>query len=129
MKYLKNEKGLTLLETVIAFAAVITLVTAFTGALIVGMQSEEEMDQLDIASSMASTIIEFYDGEVADVEEWDNQETYSKGDILYDDDKIYISRSNNNNAAPNPGDNWLKIEEDPAIEIEDYESFFNDIYN
>ncbi|GEM_PF-2906441 len=53
-----NQKGFTLIETVVALVLVLLLVTAFSGAMTVGLQREVETDNSLKASSLASSIIE-----------------------------------------------------------------------
>jgi len=59
LKILKEEKGLTLIETVVALALLLILFAAFAGAMVVGLQSETEVDKRLAASNLASSIIEY----------------------------------------------------------------------
>lgn len=58
MNYLKNQQGLTLVETVVALVLILLLVTAFAGAMTVGLQREVEVDISLKASSLASSVFE-----------------------------------------------------------------------
>lgn len=56
---LKNEKGLTVIETIIALFLVGILVAAFSNALVSVLRSEVEIDKRLKASSLASGVIEY----------------------------------------------------------------------
>ena len=55
---LKGEEGLTLVETIIALVLMLVLMAAFAGAMVVGLQSEVEVDKRLEASNLASGVIE-----------------------------------------------------------------------
>jgi len=59
MVYLDNEKGLTLVETIIALVMVVVLAAAFAGSMSIALQREVEVDNRLDASNLASSIIEF----------------------------------------------------------------------
>jgi prepilin-type N-terminal cleavage/methylation domain-containing protein len=59
MDFRKNNKGLTLIETVISLTLVAVLATAFAGALVVGFQSETTSNNLDKAVKMAAASLDF----------------------------------------------------------------------
>lgn len=54
-----NDSGLTLIETVIALSLVVILATAFSGSMVVGLQSETTSDNLDYSSNLSSSIFDF----------------------------------------------------------------------
>ena len=58
MVIIRNEEGLTLVETIIALVLMLVLMAAFAGAMVVGLQSEVEVDKRLEASNLASGIIE-----------------------------------------------------------------------
>lgn len=59
MNFRKNNKGLTLIETVISLTLVAVLATAFAGAMVVGLQSESTSDNLDYSTNFSSSIFAF----------------------------------------------------------------------
>jgi len=87
MKYLKEQRGLTLLETILALGLVLILVAGFTRAMTTGLQSEIEVELRLKASNLASGIIEFL-GEGNNLENivWDNDEKEYIDKIVYIDE-------------------------------------------
>ena len=71
MIFLKNEEGLTLIEAIIALVVMLILVTAFAGAMTVGLQSEIETEKRLLASDLASSVIEYL-GEDENLREYVN---------------------------------------------------------
>ena len=59
MRKLRQEDGLTLIEVIIALVLLFALVGAFAGAMLVGLQSEAEVDIRMEANNLASAIIEY----------------------------------------------------------------------
>lgn len=59
MNFRKDNKGLTLIETVISLTLVAVLATAFAGAMVVGLQSERTSDNLDYSTNLSSSIFAF----------------------------------------------------------------------
>ena len=59
MRILRCEEGLTLVETIIALVLMLGLMAAFAGAMVVGLQSEVEVDKRLEASNLASGIVEY----------------------------------------------------------------------
>ena len=59
MRKLMQEDGLTLIEVIIALVLLFALVGAFAGAMLVGLQSEAEVDIRMEANNLASAIIEY----------------------------------------------------------------------
>jgi len=59
MMTLKNEKGLTVIETIIALFLIGILIAAFSNALVTVLRSEVEIDKRLKASSLASGVIEY----------------------------------------------------------------------
>ena len=57
-KIIKDDSGLTLIETLMAMAMLIVLVTAFTGAFVFGLQGEVDVDQHQAAGALAENIME-----------------------------------------------------------------------
>ena len=55
---LEEDKGLTLIETIVAMTMLLILVAAFTGAFVVGLQGEVNVDQHQAAGSLAENIVE-----------------------------------------------------------------------
>lgn len=90
MKYLKEQRGLTLLETILALGLVLILVAGFTRAMTTGLQSEIEVEQRLKASNLASGIIELLgEGDTLKnliSEEEDDPEDYQLDLTLYIDD-------------------------------------------
>jgi len=60
MKYLKDQRGLTLVETIVALVLVLLLVAAFAGALTAGLQREIEVDHSLKAADLSASIIEYF---------------------------------------------------------------------
>lgn len=60
MRFLKNNSGLTLIETVIALSLIVILTTAFVGALSTGLKSETEMNNRKSAIEFGSSIIDIF---------------------------------------------------------------------
>ena len=82
MKYLKDQQGLTLIETIVALVLVVLLVAAFAGALVVGLQSEVDVDLSLKSGDMAETIMEYLS--VADIEKFIDERNYNDGINLLD---------------------------------------------
>lgn len=59
MRHIKKQDGLTLIEVIISFNLIIVLIVAFTGAVLVGLNTEETSRKIDIATSMSSSIFDF----------------------------------------------------------------------
>jgi len=60
MDYLQDQRGLTLIEVIVAMVLILILVTAFTGALTTSLQREVEVDHSLKATDLAAGIIEFF---------------------------------------------------------------------
>ena len=100
MVNLNNEKGLTLVETIFALVLILILFGAFAGAMVVGLQSEVEVDKRLEASNLASGIIE------------------SLSDINLTDDEIgtyYIDVDNREINLISDEENGLKIDIDENL--------------
>ena len=91
MVIIRNEEGLTLVETIIALVLMLVLMAAFAGAMVVGLQSEVEVDKRLEASNLASSIVEYL-GEgnnlknIVEINDGDEPEDYREEVILYIDD-------------------------------------------
>ena len=85
---MKDDSGLTLIETLLAMAMLIILVTAFTGAFVVGLQGEVDVDQHQAAGALAENI-----GEQLREENLAELEDNSPYDIddLFDDNNFDLS--------------------------------------
>lgn len=59
MKNLKNDEGVTLVEVILAFTIIIIIITTFTGAVLVGFRSERTTRNIDLASSMSASILDY----------------------------------------------------------------------
>ena len=59
MDYLQDQRGLTLIEVIVAMVLILILVTAFTGALTTSLQREVEVDHSLKATDLAAGIIEY----------------------------------------------------------------------
>lgn len=59
MILLQNKQGLTLIEVIVALVLGLVLITAFTGALVVGLQTEGDMDERLEARRLTDDIIEY----------------------------------------------------------------------
>ncbi|PTX16996.1 MULTISPECIES: type II secretion system protein [Halanaerobium] len=59
MKILKNNQGFTLVEVILAFTIIILLITTFAGAVLVGFRSERTTRNIDLASSMSASILDY----------------------------------------------------------------------
>ena len=55
---IKDDSGLTLIETLLAMLILVVIVTAFTGAFVVGLQGEVDVDQHQAAGALAENIVE-----------------------------------------------------------------------
>lgn len=67
MSFRKNNKGLTLVETVIALTLVTILATVFAGAMTVGLKSEETSNNLDNAVNFSASIFDYFNQEFENV--------------------------------------------------------------
>ena len=101
MVIIRNEEGLTLVETIIALVLMLVLMAAFAGAMVVGLQSEVEVDKRLEASNLASGIVEYL-GEgnnlkdiVADNDE-DEPEDYRETVTLYINNDYELFNSDDN---------------------------------
>ena len=75
MKYLQNQRGFSLIEIMVALVLGFTLVMAFTGALIVGLQTEVSMDErLKITRYVDSIIEDLRNKSLSGVEETELEE-------------------------------------------------------
>ena len=59
MDIIRNEEGLTLVETIIALVLMLVLMAAFAGAMTVALQREVEVDKRLEASNLASGVVEY----------------------------------------------------------------------
>lgn len=57
---INNSRGLTLIETVIALSLVVVLATAFAGAMVTGLKSEKNTNDLDRAVNLSASIYEYF---------------------------------------------------------------------
>ena len=74
MKHLNNQRGFSLIEIMVALVLGLTLVIAFTGALIVGLQTEGDMDERLYSRRISDDIVEHLRNNRQDFEEsdWEN---------------------------------------------------------
>ena len=69
MRYLKSQEGFSLIEIVVALVLGMLLVTAFTGALTVGLQTEGDMDdRMEVTRAIDSVIEELRNKDLSGVE-------------------------------------------------------------
>ena len=129
MNIIAEQRGLTLIETIVAIVLILLLVSAFAGAFVVGLQSEAEVDMSLKAGDMAESIMEYL-SEQDIAEDYLNNGNYDKSfsvffdsedkktDILGDDSDLLEFYDN----RVNPGDSEIKISEDAApdglVEVE-----------
>ncbi len=59
MEYLQDQRGMTLIEVIVAMVLILILVTAFTGAITTSLQREVEVDHSLKAADLAAGIIEY----------------------------------------------------------------------
>lgn len=59
MDFVRNQRGLTLVETIVSLVLILILVTVFTGAITTSLQREVEVDNSLKAVDLAAGIIEF----------------------------------------------------------------------
>jgi len=59
MRLLQNQEGFSLIEIMVALMLGLLLVMAFTGAFIVGLQTEADMDERFQAKYVADSIVEY----------------------------------------------------------------------
>lgn len=59
MRFLKNNSGLTLIETIVSLVILIIIITSFCGSVLVSLKSETTATNLDLASSMAASIFDY----------------------------------------------------------------------
>ena len=98
MENLRNEEGLTLVETIIALVLMLMLIAAFAGAMTVALQREVEVDKRLEASNLASGIVEYL-GEGDNLDNlisgynFDNGVNFGFSDLPNDvlDDDLFIS--------------------------------------
>jgi type II secretory pathway pseudopilin PulG len=60
MDLIKNNKGLTLVETVIALTLVVVLTTAFAGSIVTGLKSEKITKNLDLTVDFSASFFDFF---------------------------------------------------------------------
>ena len=109
MRKLKQEEGLTLIEVIIALVLLFALVGAFAGAMLVGLQSEAEVDIRMEANNLASAIIEYIkDNGVPDTSGGDDDETIKYNDFVdnsFNDEDLIFNELDQESS-------YIKIEED-----------------
>ena len=129
MNIFAEQRGLTLIETIVAIVLILLLVTAFAGAFVVGLQSEVEVDMSLKAGDMAESIMEYL-SEQDIAEDYLNNGNYDKSfsvffdsedkktDILGEDSDLLDFYEN----RVDPGNSEIKISEDSApdglVEVE-----------
>lgn len=59
MQLIKNNSGLTLIETIVSLVILIIIITTFSGAVLVSLKSETTATNLDFASSMSASIFDY----------------------------------------------------------------------
>ena len=90
MKHLQKQDGFSLIEILVALTLGSLLVIAFTGAFVVGLQTEDEMDErMEVMRDIDSVIEELRNKELLSAEEIeveysDQEEGYLKGEITLD---------------------------------------------
>ena len=85
----KNQKGLTLIEVMVALVLGLILITAFTGALVIGLQTEGDMDYRQDAKNIATSIVEILRSERESLEDiqWnDIKDDFNSNEIKFIDD-------------------------------------------
>lgn len=126
MNIFAEQRGLTLIETIVAIVLILLLVTAFAGAFVVGLQSEVEVDMSLKAGDMAESIMEYL-SEQDIAEDYLNNGNYDKSfsvffdsedkktDILGEDSDLldfYDNRVNKDeNVEPENHYSTVKIED------------------
>jgi len=89
MKIYCNQFGLTLIEIMVALVIGLILVTAFTGALVIGLQTEGDMDYRQDAKNIATSIVEILRSERESLEDiqWnDIKDDFNSNEIKFIDD-------------------------------------------
>jgi len=136
LRILRCEEGLTLVETIIALVLMLGLLAAFAGAMVVGLQSEVEVDKRLEASNLASSIVEYLgEGDNLRDNVKDNDGNYLEGKItlfITDDYQIYNQNEDTNTGnldnslffndiklANNP-DTSTTVSDNSTITIEEY---------
>lgn len=59
MKLIYNQKGFSLFEVIIALVLGLALVSAFSGAFLIGFQAEDDMDNRLLIKNIADSTIEY----------------------------------------------------------------------
>ena len=102
MVIIRNEEGLTLVETIIALVMVVVLAAAFAGSMSIALQREVEVDNRLDASNLASSIIDLI-GEGENLKEILSDDS----DNLKSEIELFIKNDDN--------DNYKLIDEDDNI--------------
>ncbi len=101
MNYLRNQRGLTLVETIVALILILLLVAAFAGAMTAGLQREVEVDKRLQASSLARGIIEYLkeDVNLDELDEGENNITSLKNEGFFNDldDDLFFNFDDDSN--------------------------------
>ena len=88
MEVLREEKGFSLIETIVALVAFLILVAAFSGAFTIGLRTEGDMDNKIQVQNIADSVIEFLRGSRESLGE--NNIEFSNGNLKYDGNKEKI---------------------------------------
>lgn len=102
MKHLQNQRGFSLIEIMVALVLGLTLVMAFTGALIVGLQTEAGMDDRMYATRTINSVIEELRNEnlsgeidedtirgLSSFQEYEEELKIEDGDVNKEEDNLY----------------------------------------
>ena len=112
---MKDDSGLTLIETLLAMAMLIILVTAFTGAFVVGLQGEVDVDQHQAAGALAENIVEQLREE--NLAELEDNSPYEIND-LFDDNDFDLSVDELSSSAKEFYENQNISDSDSEVTIE-----------
>lgn len=114
---MKNKRGFTLIEIIIALTLLIVIIPAFTGAILSSLSNEEDMDQRLRANRISNSIIEIlksdkYKSKLDESElEWNEKDSFFSDYII----KFKDNKDNENS--------------DTDISIEIKSTSTDDLYN
>lgn len=74
MNLIENNRGLTLIEVIVSLVILVIIISTFSGAVLVSLKSESTTKNLDFASSMSASVLDY-------LSDSDNLKTIVKNEI------------------------------------------------
>jgi prepilin-type N-terminal cleavage/methylation domain-containing protein len=99
---MKNKKGFTLIEIIIALTLLVIIVPAFTGAILSSLNNEQDMNQRLKANRISNSIIETlksdsFKSDLKDISDGSTTIKWDEDESIYNDYTINLTNNENVN--------------------------------